>query len=250
MASKKYKSNFLKKVILRVDFERIELASLGKFYNAELKKSFSDPLKKESLEVGIESNFTSGEIKQVKTTYPAWISKSLSGTKKFEVSEKYLFIEYDVYEDSTELLSDTKNIVVNFLATFDVKTINRIGLRYINEITIDSGNPIDWDDYINENLLGSIKFSQNLEKNTSRAFSTLIFKEEDADVSFRYGIWNKQYPSMITQKEFVLDYDCFTVLPINPKEEDIEKLISNFNTYSETLFEASISDKLRKLMNK
>ena len=78
----------------------------------------------------------------------------------------------------------------------------------------------------------------------------MVVKEEVADVVFNFGIWNPDYPSIITRNEFILDFDCFSKLPIESQDTKPSELAKDFNKRIETLFEASITDKLREEMSR
>lgn len=243
-----YKNKFLSKVILRLDFNRIDLGALEEFYDDELKKTFPNFAEKKDLSIGFSGNFVSDEVSQTREETPAYVFEDSKKTKRFRIGENYVFIEYDKYKNSVELYKDTKKVIERFVSAFDIKTVNRLGLRYINEIKFKEPKPLDWKKYINNNLTCGLTFSKK--EKISRSLNQLVFKKEKGDISFTYGIFNKEFPSEINIKEFVLDYDCYSTLPFELSEENILKRVTIYHTYIEDLFESSINQPLRDFLNK
>ena len=125
---------------------------------------------------------------------------------------------------------------------------NRIALRYINNIIFKEGNTFDFNEYIEDTLTGfSTKFKNN---NLKRSMGSVEIRNDETNVStkFIFGFLNKSYPNTIFQREFVLDYDSFTLFDhTKDKMIDIlQKLRLNVND----LFESSIKEGLRTEMNK
>jgi len=121
----------------------------------------------------------------------------------------------------------------------------RLGLRYINEITLPENNVLDWTNYLDERLLTSLNFPQDPSK-ICRAFNNLELNYGDLIIRFQYGMFNADYPALIRKKSFILDYDAYYQGPQNL--EDVKHNIDIFHEAIQTLFEYSISDKLRSLM--
>lgn len=247
---KHYKSNFLKKVILRLDFEKIELGSLEEFYDKDLKKMFPKKDIKKGQEGTVKLDFSSGDVSQIKNEFNVFSFQSKDNKKRFEVSEKHAFIEYDKYSSSDELFKDAKKIVERFINILKVKTINRLGLRFINEINLKQKNPLNWESYMNINLLGGINFVDHKKEKISRSMSQLVFKNDKGDLTFNYGIFNKEFPNEVVTKEFILDFDCYSLLPFETTDEEIMDRIEKYHSYIEDLFEKCIKDDFRKILNK
>jgi len=250
MLKKQYKSNKLSKVIFRLDFEKIELGSLEKFNNTELKKAFPTYGQKKVTEGNIEVNLKDGKVIQKNSEFAAYSFENDKKNKRFEVCEKYIFLEYDKYSNFKEVLNDAKSIIERFIVLFEVKTINRMGLRYINEVNLNEKNALDWKKYINNDLMGNINFIKGNSKKISRSMGQIVFREEEGDLTFNFGIFNKQYPNEVVTKEFILDYDCYSRLPFEVSEENILNKLEKYHSYIGMLFESSINDGFRKLLNK
>jgi len=248
MKKNHYKRNYLKKVIFRLDFEKIELGSLEDFHKKELDKEFTLLEPKKGQEGSFRLDVESGKVTQMMSEFLAYTFENKQKTKRFEVSEKYAFIEYDKYSSSEELFSDLKALIEKFTDIFKVKTINRLGLRFINEIELSENKPLDWKDYINKSLVGFLGFYPK--ERVSRAMSQLIFKKDKGDLAFNFGIFNKEYPNEITTKEFILDFDCYSTLPFETSEEGVLDRTKIYHNHIEDLFEKSITEKFRGILNK
>lgn len=243
-----YKKNFLKKVIFRIDFDKIELGLLKSFLE-KIKKDFPIVEEEKGEEGIINFDLKTKELKQVSNPLTSWNIYNKNKSIKVKVLPNFLTIEYFKYNSSTELLANV-DIVSAFLKNFGVKTLNRVGLRYINEIIIEDKNPLDWKKYINDKLLVSIDFALENTKTIARAMGLIVFKEEFGDINFNYGLWNSSYPSPINEKVFILDFDAYSKFPLDVEGIDLASLVKEYNQKIENLFEAAIKTDLRTILNK
>ena len=243
-----YKRNFLKGVVFRIDFDRIELGKL-KIFLDKIGKAFPVIEEEKGEEGTINFDLKTKELKQVSNALISWRIYNKSRTITIKIHPKFFSIEYSNYKNSTELLSNI-NIASDFIKDFGVKTINRLGLRYINTIKLEEKDPLDWHEYINDKLLSSIDFSLDNKKTIARAMGLIVFKEKFGDISFNYGLWNSAFPGVITDKVFILDFDGHSKFPLDTEGIDLGGLVKEYNSRIEELFEESIKDGLRKLMIK
>lgn len=129
---------------------------------------------------------------------------------------------------------------------YPIKIINRVGLRYINQIKIESGDPIDWNGLIHPSLFSVQREFISRENGLLRSMHYLELKEEGYNLKFQFGLFNSEYPNPISRKEFVLDYDCST-----NEEIDISRIFVKANEFNKKIhewFEKSIQDGLRDIM--
>lgn len=165
--------------------------------------------------------------------------------KQIKISDRELRMIHDgeIYDDFKGFMKDV-NLVVEGLSNYDLKNVEFIGLRYINQFEIESENLID--EYFNPSLhLRKDEFSEE-EFVESMTKTDLII--EEYDLILTYGRFNPDYPNRSSQKDVILDYDCiyqyeeeFEYIPINLKK--MHRII-------ESRFENDITDRLRKEMGR
>jgi len=244
----KYKKNFLTKVVFRLDFsENVAIGTLSNFFD-EVKDTFAIKEEKEGVTGFVQLNFNSGEIKNETEKMVSWQFANTDRTKRMEINSRYLFLEYDKYDGKAELFNDIKNVVQKFISKHKIKTFNRIGLRFVNEIKLQEDQQLNWTKYLNDDLIANLSFVGKQGKKIARAMGLFVFKEEKGDMNFNFGVWNGEYPNEVNRKEFILDYDCFSKLGIT--DEEVLDRAEAFHLYIENLFEASIKDGFRDLLNK
>jgi len=152
---------------------------------------------------------------------------------------------FKVYKNSKELKDVINLIVDSIIKVYGDITIKRTGLRYINEIVIQEGNPFDWRPFINRSLISSLDFRSEEDK-LSRSMGIMELLRDTHKVLFQFGMYNPEYPNSISRKAFILDFDCYTEAPLNTS--DIKGTIEMLQKDEESLFERSIEDGLREKM--
>ncbi len=134
-----------------------------------------------------------------------------------------------------------------FRDTYEVDTLDRVGLRYINRIVLPSGHPLDWDGYIDRKLTAAtLEVPGPGSPSLARSMHTIFWHEDDYRIKFQFGIHNSDFPNPVAKREFILDYDCFSVGPVDAA--DAPNCLVSYNKLIESLFEQSIGDKLREDM--
>lgn len=245
-----YENNYLTDVIFRIDFDKPIIGGkklADDFYNL-IKTVFPKRALVQGTVLHAQivaqkdgNKFTQSQQKV--TNYRFWDENQ----KKILMLEPSTDINLvlKVYKNSREL-KDVINLIID--ATIKVYgdiRIKRIGLRYINDITIAEGNPFDWVPFINRSLISSLDF-RSTEDKLSRSMGTMELIRDDHKVLFQFGMYNPEYPGSIARKVFVLDFDCYKedVLNVSQMREMVEILQKD----EESLFEHSIEDGLRKEM--
>lgn len=247
-----YKKNHLNQVVFRIDFEEVGLTKINN-YLTKISSHFTKTERKLGYESQVTLSFADGQPSQQQVNNPMtlWNMSNEDETKKAELSPKWFWIEYSKYKDSDALLSEVEALFETFVEDFEVKVINRVGLRYSNIIKPpESSKPTDWNKYINKNLLAGISFANENSVSLSRYMGQVVKHSEDHDLLFNYGIWNPDFPNQIARKEFILDYDCYSTLPMDTRDFKLSTVAKEFNSEIETLFEGSIEEPLRIIMRK
>lgn len=248
--TKKYKTNYLTNVIFRIDYPEINLLKNEfpkEFYNY-IKENFN--IKPERTITTYQSKISLQNQSNTveKDEQKLWDFLDSNGKIKVTLSSGYLVIEtpeYISFEDFAEYIS---KIYSAFKSSYTEQPIKRLGLRYINLVKINEGSPLEWNNFIDTDLLGSLNWAKgrSVLDQITRGVSQIFLKDEDSSMTFTYGVYNSEFPAKISRKEFLLDYDCYTE---EIQEGDlIKKYVSPFHFKINQMFEASIDNGLRNLM--
>jgi uncharacterized protein (TIGR04255 family) len=143
-------------------------------------------------------------------------------------------------------LKDDFCAVLDKLNEAEEFSVNRFGLRYINNIELNEDEPLNWQKYINEVLLHMFDVTGN-KNNLSRVFSNIVQNFDDGmQLNFNFGMHNPDFPSRIRRKSFIMDLDAFLQGVL--VKEDIKSGIDIAHDRIEELFENCITNDLRTLM--
>ena len=113
-------------------------------------------------------------------------------------------------------------------------------------INIGNVNPLDWEEYISDELLGLLAYEVE-GSDPIRIWHKLEFTFDDFIVRFQFGVNNPDHPAQIRRREFILDYDAYFEGLI--EQQDIPDYLDKYHTAIQKMFERSITDKLREVMN-
>jgi uncharacterized protein (TIGR04255 family) len=176
------------------------------------------------------------------------IHKAQDVARTVTLAPNFIAIEYgaEAYKHFDELSEQIAFILTSFRRHFGAVQFTRIGLRYINEITLPEGSPLDWDGLINRDLVTSVKAGLVADFRMTRSVHQLAALKDDVSVTLNYGINNPDFPNPVARRQFVLDLDCFVSSLVESNEA--EDWIREVNKVAETVFESSIDDGLRNRM--
>ena len=118
---------------------------------------------------------------------------------------------------------------------YDLSTLTRIGLRFINKLHITPGeNPARyWADRINPALAGYLG-TELMQGGVSQSQHEIRLQGDDYQLTIRHGLERKG--------DYRLDYDCYTDAPTS--SEGIESLLAKFNDILYGIFRWSLSERL------
>lgn len=245
-----YDVNFITNAIFRVDIPKIDMNNSDppEELRKELEQKFPiyHQIKKSNFGVKVEDK---NQVTTQLSEKILWEFKSKRDHNKFNkvvISPDYISLEYEDYKTFKDFFKDIKFVFNILFEHYPIENVNRIGLRYINEISLDSGNPFDWNNLIDKSLFAvPEKFSKSSE-DILRSMQVLDIEEDDYLLRFQFGLYNSEYPNPIARKEFVLDYDCFIKGEI--EQYEIFKHAERCNKVISKWFEKSIEDGLREIM--
>ncbi len=244
--SQKYKNNFLTTTICRVDFSPIPIEQF------DAKCGTLIPLITALLPTYTKRKFIEWETKimdntKVDESKESSLHEFFDSSKhhKFVLTYNYLSLECSKYVNFESLEQIIQRILKLVLEAFTDIRIQRLGMRYVNQIKIKEGDPLDWTSLVKSSLINNVDNCIDNKSKVSRSLSQMTLNEEDYKITFTYGLYNSEFPNRIARKEFLLDYDCYTDLF---ERNDIYTLLKVFNAKINDLFEKSIEDGLRTIM--
>ena len=139
-----YAKNFLTSVIFRVDFSPILKIDneLPAELQDEIRTDFPEYKKEENItqKTIVNSNGIRLEKPDIHNIY---IFSDIRKKKIFRVQYNYISLENKNYQSFSDFKDDNKKLYNIFSQKYRPLDIKRIGLRYINEIVIMNGNPLD-----------------------------------------------------------------------------------------------------------
>ncbi len=237
-----YPKNFITKVIARVDFQPIlKLKSeMPVTFQETIRMEFPRFDQQESINIALKPNEAPVAVKT-----PSWQFKNKEKSATIELNYQFIALLLDKYQKFDSFYPIIELMYYNFNKIYEPGLINRIGLRFVNEIKL-KGDPFDWDGYINTNLFSMINAFPSLNKSLTRSMSQMHINLGDRTLVFNFGIFNSEYPNIITQKEFILDFDCFC-----QEETEPDLVLSKFKIFYEDIkgiFKQSRGEKLLKIM--
>jgi uncharacterized protein (TIGR04255 family) len=244
---KTYKKNFLTSVIARVDLvnplENIKTQIpneilkdiIGMFPIAEQLPRFSEHL-----------TVSQKDFQRERTEFTEWRFSSNDRRKNLTVIPTAIIVEVKNYESYKILKSDFISVIDKFFNYYKDAIGNRLGLRYINEISLSDGDPFSWNDLLNSTMLSLFEFCENKEV-VSRIFNIIEFNYSEYFIRYQFGVPNPDYPSPIIKKSFVLDFDAYVESELTT--HDISDDLDKFHENIQKLFEKSITDKFRSIID-
>jgi uncharacterized protein (TIGR04255 family) len=243
---KKYKKDFLKKVIVRIDFDTpLPIAKKGpapRIYDT-IKDRF--PITEEKMFKGKELLIGPGDTKERSIETKEWHYYGKSRKKHLTITPGAVFVEYDKYEYYEILKEDFLSVVESIFMSYPKVQVKRLGLRYIDNIEILNESPTDWDKYLKPELNTVFALIDNKET-ISRAFHVLELNFGEDFLRFQFGMFNPDYPASIKKKLYTLDFDMYVTRLLNKSE--IDETLDHFHEKINRSFEDVITDELRKKM--
>jgi uncharacterized protein (TIGR04255 family) len=242
-----YQRNYLTDVIARIDLVS-PLPSLKKELPKEISKVALAhfPINEPRPTIQQSVKMSEKELSTWREEFTEWNFHGRNREKSLKITPQSLLVAYKKYQEYGNLREEFLGIVQSFFGSFDQAQPSRLGLRYINELDIQGVDPLDWKDYVSSDLLAL--FSYNVEgAKPSRIFHTLEVAFPNFNIRFQFGMHNPDYPAPIRRRSFILDYDAYFKGLLEIK--DIPHCLDSYHCEIQTIFERSITDQLRRMMN-
>ena len=246
----RYATNFIAAVIARVDFAPI--LSIAQTPVALFQEDVRLILPEYGTNTITEIESTLSRVDGVpsldnkRVDLVTHVFKSEAGDCSLTLCQKYLSVEcsrYTTYEDFKEIVTTAIDALKR---RYGSPTIQRLGLRYVNQIRPGNGDPFDWKGLVDSTLTHFLDSVVDDKSKLARAITRAVYAEDDYSLAVTYGFFNREYPAKIASREFYLDFDCFT------SESQPQEILPNFDRFHERiqeLFEKCSGDGLRAIMN-
>lgn len=149
---------------------------------------------------------------------------------------------YTSWGDFSSLI---ENVYKTYIKVFSPKAIGRIGVRYINEISVPIEN-FSFSDYFTIDMsLPSMKNSKQMS-----IFLGSVFEQENGVDALKVQFVEKQMREPISLRTFIADFDYFLIKPATINFSEVDKWLEKAHTNLENTFEGIITDTTRELFNK
>ena len=249
--NKKYNKNFLSQVIYKVNFVAVD--SINAESAKELKKKLGEnyttvsDIKQRGLIIegsGIE--FTTRHDSNT-----IWRIDSEANDYAIELEKSSFAVTCSKYTDFDAFKVVIESANKAFFEMFPViDKVERLGLRYINNINLGNGSPeesLNWDELISEKLVSELSFIDDKKTIRRSMHSLAIAFDGETQINFNFGVFNNLFPSEVINKEFILDFDAFNTFTM--QRDSVIALLVKYNEVITELFERSIKDGLREAMD-
>ena len=211
--------NFLRQVILRLEF----LGEIDRSQQVldDINRAVSDILPDFETRdiVSVEMTIDQAQKTTQERRYKSFSLRNNTTNNSLVLEPSAIIFDLKKYNNYEELKGLVQRVIRNLGEQTPSIKVSKIGLRYINQIIIDDGDPFDWTKLIKEPLICSLDFIKDRSE-LSRSVGVMELNKSDYYVRFQYGWFNSEFPNPIAKKEFLLDYDCYS-----KNETDISSII-------------------------
>lgn len=240
----KYKKNYIKLLVLRLDFKRLENFNIKDFTNLKFLKDYPTEKKQQKIDFLATLSREKQTVDKVEYDEYRYYSSDMKNCVCFSSDTMFFEVKsHFSYEKLQKQFSEIFKILDN---KYKIESFNRVGLRYVNEVEDFK------EEYFSKELLINQSFLENLigkNKSFEEALSLgrIGLKNDNTTTNFVYGKPNKNYPAKQTDQIFLLDYDSFAT---GVHRDDLSDIINKLHQNIGSLFEVSITASFRKEMNK
>lgn len=249
-----YRNNFLKQVVLRLDYTPIAALHSEKqpAFSEQVKDAY--PFVKGNQILQIQFGFgaaASSSVEQQKKGWQ-WIYTDAEGEinrRGVVLSPEFLALEtvgVGAYTSFADFFERFTALYDRFVAAYGVAEYTRIGLRFINEITIPEGDALDWDGLLAADLVAGVKPGFAAALRMTRSMHQVSALRDDITCLVNYGLNNPDFPNPIARRQFILDLD--TSISGGIPENEAKQKIRSLYAVGKDIFEASIGAGLRQRM--
>jgi uncharacterized protein (TIGR04255 family) len=251
-----YNKNYLNEVVAKVDFTKPLSLLTEHSLNSELvdviRKRYSifEPQKeiRKSLLFKVNGDVGGevGGVSENSTEINKFVFHGENREKTITITPESIFVTLKKYESYSDFKLDIIDPIEKVLTTERNVQINRTGLRFVNIFGDLIEKYQDLDKYFSPMI--SSPFSSLVDgSNCTRNILITEYLLDEIKIRVQSGIFNRDYPTKIKNKEFVIDIDAYIDIPhvVSDTKDFFDKL---HKTIQEK-FEAYITKDLREVLN-
>lgn len=195
-----------------------------------------------SQEIALSANAQGVQSIQQSETRGGWKFSSVHDDWTVTIAPDFFALDTTNYLDWEDFVERLRNLVSVVDEVFDLTVEKRLGLRYVDNISMPAvKKPADWSHWIDTSLLGPIVHPAIGDGVTSTQNAFVVHAGDGQDAVVRHGCIQDASGELA----YVLDTDCFRAkgMPLEPNR--LMAGAEELHTLALQLFQASITDELR-----
>lgn len=249
-----YNNCFLNQVIARIDFIQFIQTSMvfDENIEKEILKIFPRRGKDQIIRfnsINVVVDLKNNNLQNANGEINEGIQKEYftsDGRNKLILANKFVIFEINNYS-RFETHRQWFQSVLFALFQKNIVSVSRTGIRYIN--LFDANKIKLQKKYFAREIASSLylKFEDEQKQHLIRSMHMTEYRVDGMTMNFRYGMFNPEYPNFLKKNDFALDFDFFSNDVIDSTDE-ILQVIDRGHDEIQALFERSITDSLREVM--
>jgi uncharacterized protein (TIGR04255 family) len=228
---------------IRVSHQQgISLEKLKKF-GAEVRGEYPNESPRDILQGQIDFSMSSPQTQSSRTTV-GYIFHSIDRRQAVQARlDGFTFSRFAPYQDWHRLIDEARRLWTVYVATLGPTAALRIAVRYVNQINLPlAEGTLNFEDYLRTfpkmDIDGDVLLQQ--------FFLRLVMPQED--LSAQLILTESLLPPQGSSLGIILDIDLFREnLSLDVRTSGIWDMLEQFRARKNKYFEASITDKTRKL---
>lgn len=228
-----YKNNYLKEVVLQLDFIQPNKILAESILPEKLLSIIQSnyPISNSQISFGKQINFEPNGVSANEIRTQQHIFSNFDKTQTIYLNHNCILITYKKYNSFKDFSNTNYPILNTFLNLEQNILISRVGFRYLNVF-----------DHINKKDLISKYFHQSISSNYK---NILEYRKDNINTRIQSGLFNPDFPSLIKNHHFLLDLDCYIFMQ---QVFDID-IVNDLHNTIQIKFEELITEKMRGFLN-
>lgn len=247
-----YKRNYLAQVIYQLRFDPQLVLEQDSPADYQQRVRGRLPALTEGQEVEVHTQLLPGhKVKtEVRKTRPRWIFATADKSLSLTVTSSMFSLEYTRYESIAATKKDFAFLWGQFQDIYQVETLSRVGLRYVDKVSRPEGDPLDWKGWIAQSLIqATLPMEAPEGHDLSRSMHAIHWTGSDHRITYQFGIFNGgSFPGPVAKREYILDFDCSSIGLVDASEA--KDCLVKYQALLSVLFGKSIGPDMEAEMNR